>query len=597
MVSRSLPRFRIIQDAAATSRFRVSFPTQLDLDLCRCSATGSKQGSLLGLLDHTRTAFGARRLRDWLRSPLASLPEIRQRQNVVRFLTTVSSGRVVLEDLTERVLRNARDLERDLQGIHLGTASPQAIARLLRALDIVRDLPTILQSEENTPSMIQSLATMYPSLDQVIYGIQDVIDVAQDNTNSHEHALVERFWNHIPDLASQFEGVFAQTQALEREQCQLLERYRDMTQLPELCYLDLRMGASRDVERVLCVPRGNTADVIPPEWLMVNATDSSVRFTTRELLALRQLHEELQTKQAQLLSASWKALLRHIDGLVYVDGMRVVEILATLDALCSLATVAWQQPGCVAPEFVDEGRVLRMESARHPVLDSPLYVPTTIDLCGDDDWQLLISGPNMGGKSTLLRMVGCIVILAHIGAFVPAKRVMLSVFDSVLSCMQRQGDCSLLIDRSDTKRPRLHVGTGGSATHEAQAISRITQLATPRSLVLLDEVGFGLTSSQAMALASATVKYLQTRAGCLVLLSTHMTQLLNDASLRVQGRRVCMSHHVIQSENTVVFSYRPQDGVVAKERFALQAAELAGLPQQIIIDAATAFALTDTHSN
>ncbi|KAJ0407791.1 hypothetical protein ATCC90586_006267 [Pythium insidiosum] len=550
-------------------------------------ATDSKHGSLLAFLDETKTPFGARRLRQWLRSPLVDVAAIRERQNVVRFFTTVSTGRVILEDLAEHALPRSKTLERDLQQIHLGTASPQAVYRLVAALDAVRHLPATLQSEGSMPSMLQALVATYPSLDDVMHEIESMVEFASEADRPVDHVL-RPFWSRVPDLQAEYADAVTAFEGLELKQTELLERYRDLLREPALSFVDLRVGASRDVERVLNVPRQRASDaVVPTDWLMVNATESFVRFTSRELLVLRQQYDALKTKQSQLLSTAWRALLRCIDGLVYVSGMRVVETLAMLDALGSLATVAWQQPGYVAPEFVQGGRVLRLEDARHPVLDSAQYIATTLDLSSSESSCLLISGPNMGGKSTLLRMIGCIVILAHIGAWVPATRVTLSVFDSVHSCMLRQGSNAVWIDQANRRGSR-HAREGPGAA-EVSALSQITRLATQRSLVLLDEVGFGLTSAQAMALASATLEYLRAHVGCLVLLSTHMTPVLEDPSLRTQTRRVGMSHHVVQTagadDHAVVFSYRPEDGAVAPKRFALQAARLAGLPPQVLDDA------------
>ncbi|KAJ0406555.1 hypothetical protein P43SY_004444 [Pythium insidiosum] len=583
----TLPRVRILHDQATVPRFRLPIATQMDLDLLRCAATDSKHGSLLALLDETKTPFGARRLRQWLRSPLVDVAAIRDRQSVVRFFTTVSTGRVILEDLAEHALPRSKTLERDLQQIHLGTASPQAVYRLVAALDAVRHLPVTLQSEGSMPSMLQSLVATYPSLDDVMHEIESMVEFASEADRPVDHVL-RPFWSRVPDLQAEYADAVTAFEGLELKQTELLERYRDLLREPALSFVDLRVGASRDVERVLNVPRQRGSDaVVPTDWLMVNATESFVRFTSRELLVLRQQYDALKSKQSQLLSTAWRALLRCIDGLVYVSGMRVVETLAVLDALGSLATVAWQQPGYVAPEFVQGGRVLRMEDARHPVLDSAQYIATTLDLSSSESSCLLISGPNMGGKSTLLRMIGCIVILAHIGAWVPATRVTLSVFDSVHSCMLRQGSNAVWIDQANRRASR-HAREGPGAA-EVSALSQITRLATQRSLVLLDEVGFGLTSAQAMALASATLEYLRAHVGCLVLLSTHMTPVLEDPSLRTQTRRVGMSHHVVQTagadDHAVVFSYRPEDGAVASKRFALQAARLAGLPPQVLDDA------------
>ncbi|KAF4318607.1 hypothetical protein BBO99_00006551 [Phytophthora kernoviae] len=270
---------------------------------------------------------------------------------------------------------------------------------------------------------------------------------------------------------------------------------------------------------------------------------------------------------------------------IYVMGMTCVDILANLDALCSLATVAQSYPNYTLPEFVDDSStILEIIDGRHPIIETLLegssYISNSVFLSSSTTLPgslLVVSGPNMGGKTSLLRMCALVVILAQIGSFVPASRVRLSVFDGVYTLMHRSASIFSLQHRNLP-----------ACAQELTALGSISRNATKRSLVLIDEIGFGMAAHIAEVVGVAQMLYLVKTVGCHVVFATHHTSTIQklQARLGVKCQTKQLEYHFhdcvdAEAQDMVTFHYNLKDGI-ASDSFAIETAKRAGIAPHIL---------------
>lgn len=284
-------------------------------------------------------------------------------------------------------------------------------------------------------------------------------------------------------------------ETLERQYDAILVCCRGVLDNPSLEYTTFRGGALNDIHHLIEVKRSDL-HTVPRSWLVVNSTKKLVRFHPKEIIQLHVQEEFVKEQKDQMVRSTWRQFVSDVDGQVYVVGMNCVDILANLDALCSLATVAQSYPNYTLPEFVeDDSTTLEIVDGRHPIIEMLLegssYISNSVLMSSSADSPgslFVVSGPNMGGKTSLLRMCALVVILAQMGSFVPASSVRLSLFDGVYTLMHRS---------TTTLNPQNR-GTPACA-QELTALGSISRNATKRSLVLIDEIGFGMAAHYAEA--------------------------------------------------------------------------------------------------
>jgi DNA mismatch repair protein MutS len=524
-------------------------PTRATLELVE-NRRGERPGTLLWVLDRTRTAMGGRTLREWVLAPLRDPAAILHRQ---RGVASLVEERDLRADLVER-LGDVADLERLAARVACARAHPRDLAALRSSLAAIPELKALLAREEKE--------ALPPVLAQAAAGLDPCAEV---------RALLERSIVEDPPLVPTDgglirEGFDAELDALRgmrREGTGWLARL-EASEIERTGIASLRVGFHRVFGYFLEVPRSQS-ERVPADYHRKQTLKNAERFVTPEL-------KEFETRvlrSDERAKAREREIFEEVRGKVAGEVSRLVATARTvglLDALASLAAVAAENR-YVAPE-VDEGEEIRIVEGRHPVLERTLaetpFVPNDalLDLGGSR--LLLLTGPNMAGKSVYLRQVGLIAILAQIGSFVPAKSARIGVVDRIFARIGSADEIAV-----------------GRSTFMVEMVetANILHGATKRSLVLLDEVGRGTSTFDGLALAWAISEHLLTVVGCRTFFATHYHPL-TDLAARFPGAR---NFHLAVREwgEEVVFLHRVVEGATDRS-YGLHCARLAGVPAEVV---------------
>jgi len=349
-----------------------------------------------------------------------------------------------------------------------------------------------------------------------------------------------------------------------------LKDVKHKIEIPGLKYIHMQKSSEYLIE----VPVGKVKKV-PASWLKISGTKAVSRYHSPFVIEkLKQLvlhRENLDTVCQQ----AWLSFLGEF-GAHYITFREVVQRIAVLDCLCSLASLA-RNPSYTKPVF-SEKRQLIIKDGRHPIVEATMadrYVPNSTVMEDQNERCMIITGPNMGGKSSYIRQIALIIVMAQIGSYVPASEAILSPFDAVYTRMGAQDDISV-----------------GQSTFfvELQETSDILKMATPRSLVILDELGRGTSTHDGVAIAYATLQFLVEKLGCFSLFVTHYPLL---AQLEKTYPKAVVNYHMSFLEETdedceipkVTFLYKVTKGA-AKNSYGLNVAKIAGIPPSILKEAA-----------
>jgi len=533
-----------------------------NLELFRTLRDGQRKGSLLWAVDATRTAMGARMLRDWLGAPLRELGAIRERQDAIAALIEEPRVRA---DLQER-LRDVRDIVRLAARARLGTATPRELGALRQSLAALPGLHALLAE-------LAGRRLPGPGL-----GLPALLDLGGDPlTDLHAElarVLVDEPPTHTRDGGIVRPGADAELDRQHglrdggREALAAIEtRERERTGIA-----NLRVQHNRVFGYYIEVMKSQLARV-PADYIRKQTMTNAERYVTPELAE----HETaVLGAQAAALEREQQLFLA-LRERVSAAGERLCQVgeaLARLDVLAGLAEIA-ETHGHVRPELCEEP-VLEIEEGRHPVVERMLgagrFVPNNLSLrsggvaptgAGAARF-LLVTGPNMGGKSTVMRMAALIAILAHAGAFVPAVRARVGLVDRIFTRVGAADD----------------LGRGDSTFMvEMRETAAILSQATPRSLVLLDEIGRGTATFDGLALAWAITEFIHDQIACRALFATHYHEI-TALSERLAGlRNVHVAVH--EERGAIVFLHRLEHGA-AERSYGIQVGRLAGLPASVL---------------
>jgi DNA mismatch repair protein MutS len=506
---------------------------------------GDSRTTLLGVLDSTVTPMGGRLLRRWLHRPLRERGVLRHRHQAVATLIESRAG----DDVRER-FRALGDLERILSRIALRSARPRDLSTLRDGLGLLPDVRKIL-----TPLDAPRLNELCASLGE---------------HDEHAHLLAQAIVPQPPVLARDG-GVFATGFDAELDELRTLSTNADQF----LVDLEARERASSGIPTLKV--GYNRVHGYYLEISKAQSDKAPTHYTRRQTLsnAERYITEELKQFEDKVLSARERSLAR--ERLLYeqlLDALnerlealkRCAGALSELDVLCAFAERAasldWSRPELA------ESPGLRIERGRHPVVEAVRKEPfEPNDLILDEDngrRMLVITGPNMGGKSTYMRQNALIVLLAHIGSFVPAARAVLGPIDRILTRIGAgddlaRGQSTFMVEMSET--------------------SYILHHATDQSLVLMDEIGRGTSTYDGLALAEACARHLAHSNRAYTLFATHYFEL---TALAEPGNGIANVHlDAVEHGEQLVFMHAVKDGP-ADRSFGLQVAALAGLPKSVV---------------
>ena len=528
-------------------RLEIDEASRRSLELVRSVATGRRDGSLAGVLDRTRSPMGARLLGEWLSAPLVDRTAIDDRLDAVAALVSDASlaGR-----LAER-LTGIGDLERLVGRVMTGRAGPRDLERIGRATAILPDVVAALGGSGG-----------------LLADLRDGLDPCVDIASRTGAALREGCPAYARDggfIRAGFDAVLDELVELASGGKAWITRYQAQ-EIERTGIGSLKVGYNRVFGFFLEIGRAH-AEKAPPEYIRKQTVKNAERYTT----------PELDERQRQVLGAEEEGVRREIGLLdelrAFVAGERsrldrAAAVLAVLDVLLSFAEVA-RARGWVRPDITAGGELV-IDAGRHPVLEELLPAGTLVanDLSlaaggGAAPAILLVTGPNMGGKSTFIRQAALVAVMAQAGSFVPAKRACVGVVDRLFARIGAGDD--------------LARGASTFLVEMAQT-ARILNRATSKSLVILDEVGRGTSTYDGLAIAQAVVEHLQGRVGCRTLFATHYLQLAALERLPgVANVQVLVQQH----KDQLVFLHQVVPGAADKS-WGVHVARLAGVPIDVI---------------
>lgn len=533
-------------------RFQTGTYLELDeaarrsLEVHRTLRDGRREGSLLWVLDRAVTAMGSRRLSEWLASPLTRPEAIARRHDALAELLRRPE---ILETAREE-LRSVHDLERLLARVATGRCSPRDLSFVAKTLSRIAPLKQLL-SDAACPMLREIEARLDPcpelqqELSAALVDPCPLIATEGGLIRDGYHPNLDE-WRSLAQGGKQWIAAY---QAKESQR----------TGIPTL-----KVGYNKVFGYYIEVTQAHQ-DKIPPDYIRKQTLKNAERFITPEL---KEYEDKVLTADEKAKALEYELFLQLRQRVTEFHGRirETASAIADLDVLAGLADLARHRNYC-RPELTEEP-ILQIVEGRHPVLDitqpEGTFIPNDTRCGGEDGAILLITGPNMAGKSTYIRQTALLVLMAQIGSFIPAKSAVIGIADRI----------------------HARVGAGdelsrGRSTFMVEMIetARILNTATPRSLVILDEIGRGTSTYDGISLAWATVEYLHQRVGCRTLFATHYHELTELAELLPKLRNFNVAVREWQDE--VVFLHKIVPGAADKS-YGIHVARLAGVPRAVI---------------
>ncbi len=521
------------------------------LEIDRTLRTGSREGTLLNAIDRTVHAIGSRRLRHWLREPLIDVNAIIERQSAVASFVDDD----ILRSRLREKLRSMSDIERIAGRIALARATPRDLHGLGRTLTLLPEIAASIR--EHASTLLSSNADAFDGLADIAQLLQRSI-APEPPVNTREGGFI----------ADGFDAELDRLRLISTDGQRFLLEYQrreiERTGIP-----NLKVGFNRVFGYYIEISH-SSRDRAPVDYVRRQTVKNAERYIT----------EELKTYENEVLTAQERAINLEQQLFERVRGeiaqrlpalLRAADAIGQLDCLSSLAELAVQRR-FVRPQITDDGR-LEIHDGRHPVLDQTLgdrFVPNDTLMTGPDDRVFVITGPNMAGKSTYIRQVAMLTLMAHIGSFVPARSVTCSVTDRLFA---RVGSADEIMRGQSTFMV------------EMTEAANILHHATHRSLVILDELGRGTSTFDGLSLAWAITEHLATQIKCRTLVATHYHEMTELASLLrgVKNYNVAVREYRASDKHDdgIVFLYRILEGGASKS-YGIHVAKLAGIPKPII---------------
>ncbi|NLF25815.1 MAG: DNA mismatch repair protein MutS [Deltaproteobacteria bacterium] len=553
-VDQQLPFSEIVL-AGREGAVRIDAATRSALELVRNVRDGSSAGSLLGLMNRTVTAGGARLLRRWLLNPLNNLAEINRRLAAVGALIARSETR---EDC-QAMLRYITDFERIAARIELRAVTPRELGALRDGLQKLPELR--LELERNfAPGCLNS--------SELLHEINLSLEVDASAKDLLERALADSPPPHAKEGGIFRDGYSQELDRLRQVGAQgkswLVDLEKQERERSGIASLKIRHNNVQGF--FIEVTKANLARV-PEHYVRKQSMSGAERFVTEELKRLEQEINSAKSGQDRLEQELYEDLKQKICAFT-PEFRRTATGLSQLDVLFSFALLA-ECEGYCAPRLSTSCE-LSIKDAKHPVVGAALksaFVPNSVQIDEAGPRCLIVTGPNMGGKSTYLRQTGLIVIMAQVGSYVPASEACIGLVDRIFA---RIGASDDLLEGDSTFMV------------EMREASHIVSTATERSLVLVDEVGRGTATSDGLAIARAIIEWIVFKLKCRTLFATHFHEL--TALSHVTPQVANLSVGVLDDGQDIVFTHQICQGP-ANKSYGLEVAKLAGLPVELTMRA------------
>lgn len=531
--------------------------TLRNLEITRNMRDGSKRGTILGVLDFTKTAMGGRLLRKWLEYPLVDIPLIRSRQDAVAELIQQAGLRAELTEVLECVY----DFERILTRIEVGTANGRDLTALHASLTVLPKLRGILNR----------------TTDPLLIRLNGQLDLHEDMTQLIGQALVDEPPFSVREggmIRPGYHGELDSLRSLSHDNKQWIQdveaRERENTGIKTL-----KIGYNRVFGYYIEVTHSQT-HAVPPTYVRKQTLANAERYITPELKEYETkvlgAQEKIVVLEYELFTALRDTVKEHIPAI-----QQTARQVAAVDALMSLAEAAHRYH-YVRPNLCKERQIV-ITDGRHPVVERLLkgevFVPNDTRLNHHDHEVILLTGPNMAGKSTYMRQVALLVLLTQVGSFIPASAAQIHPVDRIFTRVGASDD----------------LATGQSTFMvEMSEVAHILKNATANSLVILDEIGRGTSTFDGMSIARAVIEYMEERIESLTLFATHYHELttLAESFEKIQNYSIAVK----ERGNQVIFLRRIVAGGADKS-YGIHVGQLAGLPKKLITRAGEFLAETE----
>ncbi len=519
-----------------------------NLELCETQHRREKKGSLLWVMDSTKTPMGKRLVRSWLERPLTNVAAIRARQNAVTELYENTE----LRDELISVLSKIGDIERILTRVVYGTANAKELKALSQTTQEFSPVKSLV-----TGAKSKLLLSICDEIDELadIYGLIDEAINDDPPFSVREGNIVKDGFNtELDQLRLVLAGGKDYLACIERQE-------QEKTGIKKL-----KVGYNRVFGYYIEVLNAYKA-LVPDHYVRKQTLSNCERYITQEL---KELETKVLSAKERIESLEYEIFVKVRDRVAEAQFRyrRTAQAIAQLDVLCSFAKIAVEN-GYICPE-VDNSDIIEIRDGRHPVVEKFLqgapFVPNDTILDCNENRTAIITGPNMAGKSTYMRQTAIIVLMAQIGSFVPAKSARIGIVDAVFTRVGASDDLS-----------------AGQSTFmlEMSEVADIVKHATKKSLIILDEIGRGTSTYDGMSIARAVMEYItdKKKIGAKTLFATHYHEL-TDLETQISGVKN-YNISVKKRGDDIIFLRRIVRGG-ADGSFGVEVAQLAGVPKSIV---------------
>ena len=534
---------------------QLDITTRKNLEILEANREKTKKGSLLWVLDETVTAMGGRQLRHWIEAPLLDIVEIKKRQDVVEILVNNN----LLRDDIQDVLKTVYDIERIISKVVTSNVNARELLSLKNSLENLPTLKNVLGKIVNETKNVY-FYELYQKLDTLedIYSLIENSIADDAKITIKEGGIIKDGFDEQVDeyrkASTQGQDWLMELEAKEKERTGIKGKW-------------LRVGYNRVFGYFIEVTNSYKNMVPEDRYIRKQTLAGAERYITEEL---KEIEDKILGAKDKLVDIEYEIFCKIRDKIAsqVIRVQNTASVVATLDVLCSFATVAINNR-YVKPEITTDGNI-DIKNGRHAVVEKALkndeFIPNDVYMNNDSDRFLIITGPNMAGKSTYMRQVAIITYMAQLGSFVPADSAKVSIVDRIFTRIGASDDLAM-----------------GQSTFmvEMQELSNILENATKNSLIILDEIGRGTSTYDGLAIAWATVEYVadKEKIGAKTLFATHYHELI-ELEGKVEGVKN-YSVDVKEKGDDVIFLRKITPGG-ADESYGIYVAKLAGIKKSVI---------------
>jgi DNA mismatch repair protein MutS len=536
--------------AYSTNEFMIiDHQTRRNLELFAGGKWNQTSGSLFSVLDKTTTAMGSRLLRKWISQPLIDVIDIKKRQSIIEILLKNHSE----TEKIRNILKNISDLERLSTKLIRGNASPRDLLGISKSLKNYTEIQSLL-SEIIIDHDTKWIESQFKDPKEICHLI--------DSSISDQAPLYPGDGNTIkPGFLPDLDEIRKDSKTAKNYMASMESSEKNRTGIKSL-----KIGHNKVFGYYIEISKSNL-DLVPPEYIRKQTLVGGERFITPEMkeheVKILNAQDQINKVEVRIYNQICSQILDHLDTIFQIS-----SVTALIDVFCSLYSVA-KSKEYVKPDMIDGSEIL-IEEGRHPIVENVLgsekFIANDITVNNENHQILLITGPNMSGKSTYLKQVGLITLMAQIGSYVPAKKAQIGVVDRIFTRVGLQDDLTV-----------------GQSTFMVEMIESayILNQATKNSLIILDEIGRGTSTYDGLAIAKSIAEYIHNHPslGCKTLFATHYHEM---TQLEEQLPRVTNLHISVSEDNDKVVFLRKVVPGGANKSYGVHVAKLAGLPNPVI---------------